>query len=45
MSPKLVVFIKYEIWPNHLNALKNHPAKVYLVSALLGQNRYILDHK
>lgn len=34
MSPKLVIFIKYEIWPNYLNALKNHPAKVYLVSAL-----------
>ena len=33
-SPKLVVFIKYEIWPNYLNTLKNHPAKVYLVSAL-----------
>ena len=23
-NPKLVVFVKYELWPNYLNALKNH---------------------
>jgi len=33
-SPKLVVFVKYELWPNYLKALKHHPSKVYLISAL-----------
>lgn len=39
-NPKLVVFVKYELWPNYLNALKNHTAKVVLISALLRPNQY-----
>ena len=38
--PKLVVFVKYELWPNYLNALKNHTAKVVLISALLRADQY-----
>ena len=38
--PKLVVFVKYELWPNYLKALKNHPAKVVLISALLRPDQY-----
>lgn len=38
--PKLVVFVKYELWPNYLKALKNHTAKVVLISALLRPNQY-----
>jgi len=38
--PKLVVFVKYELWPNYLNALKNHTAKVVLISALLRPDQY-----
>ena len=35
VNPKLVVFVKYDLWPNFLKALKNHPTKVVLISALL----------
>ncbi len=38
--PKLVVFVKYELWPNYLNALKNHTAKVVLISVLLRADQY-----
>ena len=39
-DPKLVVFVKYELWPNYLKALKNHTAKVVLISALLRPDQY-----
>ena len=35
VNPKLVVFVKYDLWPNYLKTLKNHPTKVVLISALL----------
>ena len=35
VNPKLVVFVKYDLWPNYLKALKNHPTKVVLISSLL----------
>lgn len=38
--PKLVVFVKYEFWPNYLKALKNHNAKVILISALLRPDQH-----
>jgi 3-deoxy-D-manno-octulosonic-acid transferase len=34
VDPKLVVFTKYDIWPNFLNTLKNRGVKTYLISAL-----------
>lgn len=40
VHPKLVVFVKYDLWPNYLNALKNHPSKVVLISALLRPHQY-----
>jgi 3-deoxy-D-manno-octulosonic-acid transferase len=35
VNPKLVVFVKYDLWPNYLKTLKNHPTKLVLISALL----------
>ncbi len=40
INPKLVVFVKYDLWPNYLKALKNHPTKVVLISALLRPHQY-----
>lgn len=39
-NPKMVVFVKYELWPNYLAALKTHAAKVFLISALFRPDQY-----
>jgi 3-deoxy-D-manno-octulosonic-acid transferase len=39
-NPKMVVFVKYELWPNYLGALKTHAAKVFLISALFRPDQY-----
>lgn len=39
-NPKMVVFVKYELWPNYLAALKTHAAKVFLISALFRPSQY-----
>tara|TARA_R110002050_G_scaffold46394_3_gene109080 strand:+ start:324 stop:1571 length:1248 start_codon:yes stop_codon:yes gene_type:complete len=36
--PKLVIFIKYEIWPNYLSALKEKNIPTFLISALFKEN-------
>ena len=40
VNPKLVVFVKYDLWPNYLKALKNHPTKVVLISTLLRPHQH-----
>ena len=40
VRPSLVVFVKYELWPNYLLALKSHSAKVFLISALFRPQQY-----
>ncbi|WP_339838553.1 glycosyltransferase N-terminal domain-containing protein [uncultured Maribacter sp.] len=37
--PELVIFIKYEIWPNYLSALKEKNIPTFLVSALFKENQ------
>jgi len=37
--PELVIFIKYEIWPNYLNELKRRAIPVLLISALFKENQ------
>ncbi|MBK85953.1 MAG: 3-deoxy-D-manno-octulosonic acid transferase [Flavobacteriaceae bacterium] len=39
LSPKLVVFVKYDLWPNYLISLSKCNAKVYLISALFRPNQ------
>lgn len=39
VKPKLVVFIKYEFWPNYLNALKIHDVPVFLISGIFRKNQ------
>lgn len=38
-QPKLAVFIKYEIWPNYLNALQANNIKSLLISGLFRKNQ------
>lgn len=40
VRPSLVVFVKYELWPNYLLSLKSHSAKVFLISALFRPQQY-----
>ena len=40
VNPKLVVFVKYDLWPNYLKTLKNHSSKVVLISALLRPHQH-----
>ena len=40
VNPKLVVFVKYDLWPNYLKTLKNHPTKVVLISTLLRPHQH-----
>ena len=37
--PDIAIFIKYEIWPNYLNALKKADTPTYLISALFKENQ------
>lgn len=37
--PELVIFIKYEIWPNYLAALKDRETPLFLISALFKENQ------
>src|SRR5690606_12881773 len=34
VNPKLVIFVKYEIWPNYMNALSQRGISTLLISAL-----------
>ncbi len=37
-NPKLVLFVKYEIWPNYLKVLANQKIPTVLISALFKEN-------
>ncbi|WP_317129230.1 glycosyltransferase N-terminal domain-containing protein [Maribacter algarum] len=39
VNPKLVIFVKYEIWPNYLNELKTRQIPTVLVSAIFKKNQ------
>jgi len=39
VHPDLVFFIKYEYWPNYLNALKKANIKTYLISGIFRENQ------
>ena len=39
VHPELVVFVKYEIWPNFLYELKSRQIKTILISALFRENQ------
>lgn len=38
IDPQLVIFVKYEIWPNYLDVLKKQNVPTLLISALLRKN-------
>ncbi|MEQ8422761.1 MAG: glycosyltransferase N-terminal domain-containing protein [Arenibacter algicola] len=39
VNPKLVIFVKYEIWPNYLRALSQRNIPSLLISALFKENQ------
>ncbi|MFC4739123.1 3-deoxy-D-manno-octulosonic acid transferase [Flavobacterium ponti] len=39
VHPELVLFIKYEYWPNYLKELKKRNIKTYLISGILRENQ------
>lgn len=39
VHPELVFFIKYEYWPNYLNALKKRKIRTYLISGIFRKNQ------
>ena len=39
VNPKLVIFVKYEIWPNYLRALSQRNIPTLLISALFKENQ------
>lgn len=39
VHPEMVFFIKYEYWPNYLNALKKQDIPTYLISGIFRQNQ------
>lgn len=39
VHPKLVIFVKYEIWPNYLSTLKNKKIPTLLISALFNKKQ------
>ena len=42
--PKLVVFVKYDLWPNYLQALKNKAIHTVLISALFRPNQHFFGY-
>ncbi len=39
VKPVLAIFIKYEIWPNYLTALKNYKTPIVLISAIFKERQ------
>ncbi len=39
VNPELTVFVKYEIWPNYLNELKNKNLRAILISAVFRKDQ------
>ena len=39
VNPELTIFVKYEIWPNFLNALKKRNSRAILISALFKEDQ------
>lgn len=39
VNPELIVFVKYEFWPNYLNEIKKRNIKAILISALFRDNQ------
>lgn len=45
INPKLVFFVKYEIWPNYLNEIKKRYIEAYLISALFKKEQAFFNWK
>ena len=39
LNPVLVLFVKYEFWPNYLNELKKREIKTFLISGIFRKNQ------
>lgn len=43
ISPELVVFVKYDIWPNYLKELNNRNHRAILIAALFRKNQFYFN--
>ncbi|UKM64976.1 3-deoxy-D-manno-octulosonic acid transferase [Flavobacteriaceae bacterium GSB9] len=39
LRPELTIFVKYDIWPNYLNEIKQHDLRAILISAAFRKNQ------
>lgn len=42
--PEIAIFVKYEIWRNYLEQLKNRRIPTYLISATFRRSQYFIKH-
>ena len=45
VNPELVIFVKYEFWPNYLWAIKNHDCKSILISTVIQKSNGLLKYQ
>ena len=45
VNPELIIFVKYEFWPNYLNEIKRYKKKAILISALFRENHAFFNSK
>ena len=45
VNPELIVFVKYEFWPNYLNEIIRNKKKAILISALFRENHVFFSSK
>ncbi len=41
VNPDLILFVKYEIWPNYLEAIAKNDLPCYLISAVFRKNQFL----
>ena len=44
IQPQMVIFVKYDLWPNYLNALKKRQIPVYLISTIFKPSHKFLKN-
>lgn len=45
LSPHLAIFIKYDFWWNHLNALQSKSIPTVFISTMIRSDQYFIKHK
>jgi len=45
LKPDIAIFVKYELWPNYLNELKNFGCPTYLVAARFYKEQWLFKYR